>query len=116
MKSGNIHTRNTEKDITIHSWIKCTFFSNVFQINLFILQDCSIAEIKLLEEDDNLVVNEQIDFRRKASKIGMALETNILLALARLDTPNIFRYTLYIVICNLYIIGLFNIYMKTTLC
>ena len=34
-----------------------------------------------------------IDFRRKASKLGMSLETNIPLALARLNTPNIFRYT-----------------------
>ena len=70
------------------------FSSHVFQITLFIIQDCSIALINLLEEDDNLVVNKSIDFRRKASKLGMSLETNIPLALARLDTPDIFRYTL----------------------
>ena len=68
--------------------------SHVFQIKPFIIQDCSIAQFNLLEEDDNLVVNEYIDFRRKASKLRMPLETNIPLALARLDTPNIFRYAL----------------------
>ena len=69
-------------------------FSNVFQIKLFVIQDCSIGQINLLGEDDNLVVTEYIDFRRKASKLGMSLEINIPLAFARLDTPNIFRYTL----------------------
>ena len=68
------------------------FSSHVFQITLFIIQDCSIAQINSLEEDDNLVVNESIDFRRKASKLEMSLETNIPLAPAHLDTPNIFRY------------------------
>ena len=51
MKSGNINTRNTEKEMYI-------FSTHVFQITLFIIQDCSIALINLLEEDDNLVVNE----------------------------------------------------------
>ena len=40
------------------------------------------------------MVNEYIDIRRKDSKLGMSLETNIPLALARLDTSNILRYTL----------------------
>ena len=56
MKSGNINTRNTEKDITVD--LNVHFFPHVFQITLFIIQDCSIAQINLLEEDDNLVVNE----------------------------------------------------------
>ena len=33
-------------------------------------------------------------FRKKASKLVKSLETNIPLALTRLDTPNVFRYTL----------------------
>ena len=70
------------------------FFTHVFQIKLSIIQDCSILQINLLEEDDNLVVHEKIDFRRKASKLGMPLETNIPLALECLDTPNFFQYTL----------------------
>ena len=53
MKSGNINTRNTEKkhivDLNVHF-----FSSNVFQITFFIIQDCSIVQINLLEEDDNL--------------------------------------------------------------
>ena len=57
MKSGNINTRNTEKDITVDLNVHI-FSSHVFQITLFIIQDCSIAQINLLEEDDNLVVNE----------------------------------------------------------
>ena len=55
MKSGNINTRNTE-DITVN--LNLHFSSHVFQITLFIIQDCSIAQINLLEEDDNLVVHE----------------------------------------------------------
>ena len=34
------------------------FYSHVFQIKLFIIQDCSNAQINVLEEDDDLVVNE----------------------------------------------------------
>ena len=56
MKAGNINTRNTEKDMTFD--LNVHFSSHVFQIKLFIFQDCSIAQIKFLEEDDNLVVNE----------------------------------------------------------
>ena len=56
MKSGNINTRNTEKDITVD--LNVHFSSHVFQITLLIIQDGSFAQINLLEEDDNLVVNE----------------------------------------------------------
>ena len=56
MKSGNINTRNTEKDIIVD--LNVHFSSHVFQTKLFIIQDCSIAPINLLEDDDNLVVNE----------------------------------------------------------
>ena len=56
MKSFSINTRNTEKDITVD--LNVHFSSHVFQIKLFIIQDCSIVQINLLEEDDNLVVNE----------------------------------------------------------
>ena len=56
MKSGNINIRNTEKDITVD--LNVHFFLYVFQITRFIIQDWSIAQINLLEEDDNLVVDE----------------------------------------------------------
>ena len=56
MKIGNINTRNTEKDITVD--LNVHFSSQVFQVKLFIIHDCSIAQINLLEEDDNLVVNK----------------------------------------------------------
>ena len=56
MKSGNINTRNTEKDIIVD--LNVHFPSHVFQITLFIIQDYSIAQINFLEEDDNLVINE----------------------------------------------------------
>ena len=63
------------------------FFSNIFQINFCLIQDCSIAQINLLQENDTLEVNEQnIDFRRKASKLGMSLVTNIALAEEHLQT------------------------------
>ena len=55
MKSGNIKTRNTEKDITAD--LNVHFSSHVFQITLFIIQDSSISQINFLEEDDNLVVH-----------------------------------------------------------
>ena len=55
MKSGNINSRNAENDITVD--LNVHFSSNVFQIKRFLIQDCSIAQINLLEEDDNLVVN-----------------------------------------------------------
>ena len=61
------------------------FSSHIFQTKLITIQDCSVAQINFLsEEDDNLVVNKYIDFRRKASKLGMSLDTNIPLALAGL--------------------------------
>ena len=50
MKSGNINTRHPEKYIIVPP--------HVFQIKLFIIQDCSIALINGLERDDNLVVKE----------------------------------------------------------
>ena len=56
MKSGNINTRNTEKNIIVD--LNVHFPSHVFQITLFIIQDYSIAQINFLEEDDNLVINE----------------------------------------------------------
>ena len=56
MKAGHIKTKNTEKDITVD--LNVHFSSHVFQIKLFIIQECSIAQINLLEEDDYLVVNE----------------------------------------------------------
>ena len=64
--------------------------SHMFQI-VFMTQDCSIAQIRLLRVNDILEVNEYIDFRRKASKLGMSLVTNIALAEKLLDTPKIFR-------------------------
>ena len=67
------------------------FSSHIFQINVFVTQDCSIAQMRLLRENDILEVNELIDFRRKASKLGMSLVTNIALAEERLVTPKIFR-------------------------
>ena len=56
MKSVNISTINTEKDIIVD--LNVNFSSHVIQIKLFIIQDCSVAQINFLEEDDNLVVNE----------------------------------------------------------
>ena len=56
MKSGNINTRNTEKDITVD--LNVHFSTHVFQITLLIIQDCSIAQINVLEEDDNLDEND----------------------------------------------------------
>ena len=58
MKSGNINTRNTEEDIIVDLNVVYIFSSHVFQIKLFIIQDCSIVQINLLENNDNLVVNE----------------------------------------------------------
>ena len=58
MNSGNINTRNTEEDIIVDLNVVYIFSSHVFQIKLFINQDCSIVQINLLENDDNLVVNE----------------------------------------------------------
>ena len=58
MKSGNINTRNTEEDIIVDLNVVYIFSSHVFQIKLFIIQDCSILQINLLENNDNLVVNE----------------------------------------------------------
>ena len=58
MKSGNINTRNTEKDCLVDLHVSVHFYTHVFQIKRFIIQDCSIAQINLLEEHDNLVVNE----------------------------------------------------------
>ena len=56
IKSGNINTRNPEKDIIVD--LDVHFFLPCFPVQLFIIQECSIAQINLLEEDDNLVVNE----------------------------------------------------------
>ena len=63
MKSGNINTRNTEKDIIVD--LNVHFSSHVFKIKLIVIQDCSIAQINLLEEDDNLVVNNKLTFEEK---------------------------------------------------
>ena len=46
---------------------------------------------EIVTENDILEVNKLIDFRRKASKLGMSLVTNIALAEERLVTPKIFR-------------------------
>ena len=56
MKSCNINTRNTEKDIIVD--LNVHFSHHVFQIKFFVIRDRSIAQINLLEEDDNLVVNK----------------------------------------------------------
>ena len=56
MKSGNINTRNTEKDIIVD--LNVHFFLPCFPDHTFIIQYCSIAQRNLLDEDDNLVVNE----------------------------------------------------------
>ena len=89
MKSGNINTGNTEKniivDLNVHFCLPC--FPDKTFLNPRLLNCAN-------QHDDNLVINEKIDFRRKASKLVMSLETNIPLALARLVTPNIFRCTL----------------------
>ena len=53
MKSGNINTRNTEKDITVD--LNVHFFLPCLPDHTF---HNPIAQISLLEEDDNLVVNE----------------------------------------------------------
>ena len=64
-----------------------------FSISSIIL-DCSIVQLKLLHEVCSLELNEKIDFLIKASKLGILLDTNIVLALPRLGTPNILGYTL----------------------
>ena len=56
MKSDNISTRNTEKDIIVD--LNVHFSSHVFQIKLFFSQFIVNYANQLLEEDDNLVVNE----------------------------------------------------------
>ena len=71
-------TRNTEKDIIVD--LNVHFFLPCFP-------DQTFRNPRLLN-----CANQQ--FWRTASKLGMSLETNIPLALARLDTPNIFRYAL----------------------
>ena len=47
-------------------------------------------QVKLLREVCNLTLNEKTDFLIKASKLGILLDTNIILALPRLGAPNIF--------------------------
>ena len=56
MKSGNINTRNTEKNIIVD--LNVHFFLPCFPDHTFYNPRFSIAQINLLEEDDNLVVNE----------------------------------------------------------
>ena len=64
------------------------------KINYLTIQDCSKVQIKLLHEVCSLDLNEKIDFLIKASKLGIPLDTNIVLALPRLGTTKILRYTL----------------------
>ena len=54
-----------------------------FQITYFMSQQFSIALIIQFVETDNREVKENISFRNSASKFGMLLSTNILLALLR---------------------------------
>ena len=56
MKASNVKTRNTEKDIKVD--LNVHFFLPCFPDQTFIIQDCSIGQTNLLEEDDNLVMNE----------------------------------------------------------
>ena len=54
MKSGNINTRNTKKDIIVN--LNVHFFFPCFLDQTF--HNPRIPQINLLKEDDNLVVNE----------------------------------------------------------
>ena len=68
-------------------------FQICFPDKTLTIQNCSIAQINVLEEDDNLVVNKHI-LLKIIFKLGVLLERSIPLAHARLDTHIIFRYKL----------------------
>ena len=71
----------------MHNRLKYTVYHPIFSNNTFLtIQDCSIVQIQEL--------NKKIDFLIKASKLGIPLDTKIVLALPRLCTPNILQYTL----------------------
>ena len=81
--------------------VKKTYLSEVYsssshniQLTIFTIQDCSIMEIVLLHEVCSLELNNKIEFLIKASNLRILLDTNIVLALPRLGTSNILRYTL----------------------
>ena len=61
------------------------------QITYFMSQQFSIALIIEFVETENREVKENISFRSNASKFGMLLSTNILLALLRGETCRILR-------------------------
>ena len=42
----------------LHSWLRCTFFLAHCPDNGFMIEDCSIAQIRVLRENDILEVNE----------------------------------------------------------
>ena len=65
-----------------------------FQITYFMSQQFSIALIIEFVETDNREVKENNSFRSNASKLGMLLSTNILLALLRGETCRILQYRL----------------------
>ena len=65
-----------------------------FQVTYFMSQRFSIALIIEFMKIDNREVKENISFGSNASKFGMLLSTNILLALLRGETCRILRYSL----------------------
>ena len=65
-----------------------------FQITYFMSKQISIALIIEFVEIDNREMKENISFQSNASKFGMLLSTNILLALLRGETCRILRYRL----------------------
>ena len=65
-----------------------------FQITYFMSQQFSIVLIIEFVEIDNRGVRENNYFRSNASKFGMLLSTNMLLALLRGETCRILRYRL----------------------
>ena len=65
-----------------------------FQITYFMSKQFSIALIIEFVEIDNREMKENISFQSNASKFGMLLSTNILLALLRGETCRILRYRL----------------------